>query len=142
MKNLLFSIALLMLSIIMSYAVLAETPATVTGPDEELTCRKIIDENTPQGQVYCGTPEQWVELDRRIALMNKGMTCRWPDTPREACMTVAEWEKYDRRVRDIQETARMGWEQSQNAGALSTNSQMSDTVMNPRTMMESQQMNQ
>ena len=94
--------------------VMAETPAVVAEAEAELTCHRIIDDNNPDGQVYCGTQEQWAELHRRIAIMKEGVVCRLANIMQKTCMTATQWETFERRQRDIGQAASMGM--AQNAG--------------------------
>jgi len=79
-------------------SVFAKTPTDTANTDEELTCRQIIKEGAREEQVYCGTEEQWAEFDRRVELINAGVTCRWARTPRELCMNTEQWKVYDRQA--------------------------------------------
>ena len=86
---------------------------SVTSPAEpESTCRRVISEQDQGGTVYCGTEEQWAEFDRRVELINAGVTCRYAYTAYERCMTAKQWKVFDRRQRGISDALGMGREAS------------------------------
>lgn len=78
----------------------AQATSTKANSGEESTCRVVITAGVKKEQVYCGTEKQWAEFDRRVKLINAGVTCRWARTPRELCMNSKQWKEYDRRQRE------------------------------------------
>jgi beta-lactamase regulating signal transducer with metallopeptidase domain len=92
----------------------AGAPAQPDAPapaDEATTCRRIVKPAEDAGQVLCGTADQWAEFDRRVALINEGVICRWAPTRRgQVCMTEEQWRVADRRERNFHDAARMGME--------------------------------
>ena len=59
-------------------------------------CRKVVASGTEQ--LYCGTPEQWREFDRRVALVNAGVRCRKSASGPQMCLTAKQWDAFDRKV--------------------------------------------
>jgi hypothetical protein len=90
-------------------------PGDTPAPAQK-SCRKVITQQNKEGAVMCGTAEQWAELDRRVAAMNAGVTCRQPKTPNELCMNAEQWKQYDKQARDRLEAGRIGMEGTANAG--------------------------
>ena len=97
------------------------------------TCRMLPGQNGEPDQVYCGNAEQWAELDRRAALINAGVTCRFARTPQEVCLPDDQWEEYDRRVAQYAAINRPG--PTMEAGAFSgSNYDYSFSMMSPTTV--------
>lgn len=72
-------------------------------PDEALTdCRDFVGPGETKPRNVCGTPEQWAELERRIALVEAGVTCRemltgsTSNVLKTFCYTPAQWEVFER----------------------------------------------
>lgn len=80
------------------------------------SCRTVIVGTS--GDVACGSAEQWAEFDRRAALINAGVTCRWARTANELCLTEEQWEVYARRTQNYADAQRMGVEQAANAAQI------------------------
>ena len=78
----------------------AQTTSNSANSGEASTCRVVITAGAKKEQVYCGSEKQWAEFDRRVKLINAGVTCRWARTPRELCMNSKQWKEYDRRERE------------------------------------------
>jgi len=88
----------ILLSSVICSSAFAEENSNTVNTGKSLICRQIIENGVKNEQVYCGTEEQWAELDRRAKLINAGITCRWDRTPRELCMNSKQWKEYDRRL--------------------------------------------
>jgi hypothetical protein len=88
----------------------ASQPLTRTSDD--VSCHKITANR--KTQIYCGSPEQSRELDRRMALIDSGVTCRHARTPQELCLSAEQWERLDRMAGNRAQAAGMGSE-AQNA---------------------------
>ena len=106
---------ILTLSILLSISAFSFVQAQPASNDSRATsqenlCKLVTSNIDADGTVYCGSAEQWAEFDRRAALINDGVTCRWANTTRERCMTADQWVIAERRARDIAQAASMGWE--------------------------------
>ena len=58
-------------------------------------CHKVT--TNKRTAVYCGSAYQWVELNRRVAWINAGVTCRWAKSSRETCLSAEQWRRLDER---------------------------------------------
>jgi hypothetical protein len=106
----------------------AEPLAQASG---ETTCRAMVLPGAEEETTLCGTAEQWVELERRVALIEAGVTCRWAPTPsQELCYTEAQWEQHDRQLRNQREAERMGEQARAAASAASSSMPMMQTPPN------------
>ena len=54
-------------------------------------CHKVT--TNKRTAVYCGSAYQWVELNRRVAWINAGVTCRWARSSRETCLSAEQWRR-------------------------------------------------
>jgi hypothetical protein len=83
-------------------------PASQTGLQlrADASCREL---SAPDGktQKYCGSAEQWAEFDRRIALIQAGVTCRWANTSHELCLNASQWKTYELRRSSVSDAASM-----------------------------------
>lgn len=90
----------------------AGAPNTVDIADAQAagqTCKLVQSGDDPEGTVVCGDAAQWAEFDRRAAILNSGVICRWaPLSAERLCMTEAQWESYERQIRNLAETRRGG----------------------------------
>ena len=99
-------------------AVRAPAPTAVSPPIAQSSdggsCREITANR--KVQTYCGSPGQWQEFDRRMALVNAGVTCRNPRTPQELCLTARQWARVDRMAANRAQAANMGSEAQSASG--------------------------
>lgn len=85
----------------------AGAPATQTSfsapPEAQTDCRDVIPPGETEIRNLCGTPEQWAELDRRLALVEAGVTCREMLTGSSSnvyktlCYTPEQWAEFERQ---------------------------------------------
>jgi hypothetical protein len=109
------SISLITLAGLISLGCVTAAPPTsqpLTWSSDDVSCHRITANR--KTQIYCGSPEQWRELDRRMALMNSGVTCRNARTPQELCLSAEQWKHLDRIAGNRAQAANMGAE-AQNA---------------------------
>jgi hypothetical protein len=111
MKQLLpFAIAALIALPAAGCATAPETMQVAAAQAAGDTCRQLVPPGSEEPQVLCGSTEEWTEFDRRVALIDAGVTCRSASEtpalaasrrlgPSELCMTGEQWAELDRRVR-------------------------------------------
>jgi hypothetical protein len=101
--------------------------ASIQPQSADTTCRKV---QPPRKEaVLCGTPAQWAEFDRRAALINAGVTCKFARTPQELCLTAAQWKEREFRLRLATQAANMGATSEGNVARVGATS--APTVMRP-----------
>ncbi len=72
----------------------------------DVTCHNVS--SNGRSTAYCGTAAQWQEMNRRIALRDAGVTCRFAHTPNEVCMSQEEWKRLKRLGLEPAPTAAYG----------------------------------
>ena len=63
-------------------------------PSGDTSCRRLIKPGHNAIQSFCGDRALWEEFD--IWAVNAEVTCRLPGTSQELCLTVAQWNSFDR----------------------------------------------
>ena len=90
------TLAMVCLSVIGCATVKAPGTQIQTQASADPDCRKVL--SSGKEQLYCGTPEQWQEFERRVALVNAGASCRKTETATRMCLTAKQWDVFDRKV--------------------------------------------
>ena len=108
-------VTVILLSSALCSNVSAETTSNTVNSGKGLTCRLIIVNGVMKEQDYCGTDAQWAEFDRRVKLINAGVTCRRARSARELCMNAEQWKVYDHRARNFAGLASTGMRGDQSA---------------------------
>ena len=72
------------------------TAGVPEAPSGDTSCRRLIKPGSNRIQSFCGDRALWEEFD--IWAVNAGVTCRFAGTSQELCLTVAQWNSFDRRV--------------------------------------------
>ncbi len=76
----------------------ADEAAADAAPAPGTSCRRMVS-GSEAGKTFCGTPEQWAEFDRRVALFNADAACqRLLGEGTESCLDMETGPRSERRV--------------------------------------------